>query len=271
MVADLQCHSYDTVPDKMFQPEYTQGFRCIGSRCEQNCCGAGWGIYIDKAAYKKCRATPSLRQAAKEFIQINPSAHDNFQFALVTTIQVDTKGAVEAIGSITTVITQVSDISGTIATAVEEQSATTREMSRNVTEAARGLRDHGQHRRRRRRSAWNRYHRTRITESIRIPGADGDTTPRLSRAIQNPPIRQFSTRSDRNSRRHESRNRTLNTLGNFRSILDARALACPRTSTHGVCLALEPQISRISLISNLSPRQHLERSIAGLHFPTLSS
>ncbi len=56
----------------------------------------------------------------------------------ITTIQVDTKGAVEAIGSITTVITQVSDISGTIATAVEEQSATTREMSRNVTEAARG-------------------------------------------------------------------------------------------------------------------------------------
>ena len=56
----------------------------------------------------------------------------------ITTIQVDTKGAVEAIGSITSVITQVSDISGTIATAVEEQSATTREMTRNVTEAARG-------------------------------------------------------------------------------------------------------------------------------------
>jgi methyl-accepting chemotaxis protein len=56
----------------------------------------------------------------------------------ITTIQVDTKGAVEAIGSITSVITQVSDISGTIATAVEEQSATTREMTRNVTEAAKG-------------------------------------------------------------------------------------------------------------------------------------
>ena len=56
----------------------------------------------------------------------------------ITTIQVDTKGAVEAIGSITSVITQVSDISGTIATAVEEQSATTREMTRNVTEGAKG-------------------------------------------------------------------------------------------------------------------------------------
>ncbi|HUO13537.1 MAG TPA: methyl-accepting chemotaxis protein [Verrucomicrobiae bacterium] len=56
----------------------------------------------------------------------------------ITAIQVDTKGAVEAIGSVTSVITQVSDISGTIATAVEEQSATTREMTRNVTEAAKG-------------------------------------------------------------------------------------------------------------------------------------
>jgi methyl-accepting chemotaxis protein len=56
----------------------------------------------------------------------------------ITAIQVDTKGAVEAIGSITSIITQVNDISGTIATAVEEQSATTREMTRNVSEAAKG-------------------------------------------------------------------------------------------------------------------------------------
>ncbi len=56
----------------------------------------------------------------------------------ITAIQVDTKGAVEAIGSITDVITKVNDISGTIATAAEEQSATTREMARNVTEAAKG-------------------------------------------------------------------------------------------------------------------------------------
>jgi methyl-accepting chemotaxis protein len=36
------------------------------------------------------------------------------------------------------VINQVNDISGTIATAVEEQNATTNEMSRNVSEAAQG-------------------------------------------------------------------------------------------------------------------------------------
>jgi methyl-accepting chemotaxis protein len=56
----------------------------------------------------------------------------------ITAIQQDTKGAVEAIGSISGVITQVNEISGTIATAVEEQSATTNEMTRNVAEAAKG-------------------------------------------------------------------------------------------------------------------------------------
>jgi methyl-accepting chemotaxis protein len=56
----------------------------------------------------------------------------------IETIQADAKGAVQAIGTITSVIGQVNTISGTIATAVEEQSATTSEMSRNVSEAARG-------------------------------------------------------------------------------------------------------------------------------------
>jgi len=56
----------------------------------------------------------------------------------IAAIQDDTKGAVEAIGTISAVINQLNDISSTIATAVEEQSATTNEMSRNVTEAARG-------------------------------------------------------------------------------------------------------------------------------------
>ena len=56
----------------------------------------------------------------------------------VTAIQNDSKGAVEAIGTIGEVIDQVSGISTTIATAVEQQTATTNEMSRNVTDAAKG-------------------------------------------------------------------------------------------------------------------------------------
>jgi methyl-accepting chemotaxis protein len=56
----------------------------------------------------------------------------------ITVIQQNTTGAVNAIGGIREVIDKISHISTTIATAVEEQSATTGEMARNVSEAARG-------------------------------------------------------------------------------------------------------------------------------------
>jgi len=56
----------------------------------------------------------------------------------IEAIQTDTKAAVGAIASISQVINQINDISNTIATAVEEQNATTNEMARNVGEAARG-------------------------------------------------------------------------------------------------------------------------------------
>jgi methyl-accepting chemotaxis protein len=53
-------------------------------------------------------------------------------------IQIDTTDAVKAIGEITAIINQVNDISNTIASAVEEQTATTTEIGRNVQEAAKG-------------------------------------------------------------------------------------------------------------------------------------
>jgi methyl-accepting chemotaxis protein len=56
----------------------------------------------------------------------------------ITVIRENTSGAVEAIGGIKGVIDKISHISTVIATAVEEQSATTGEMTRNVSEAARG-------------------------------------------------------------------------------------------------------------------------------------
>ncbi|MFZ3263896.1 MAG: cache domain-containing protein [Terriglobales bacterium] len=56
----------------------------------------------------------------------------------IEAIQTDTQAAVEAIASISGVIHQINNISGTIATAVEEQDATTNEMARNVSEAAQG-------------------------------------------------------------------------------------------------------------------------------------
>jgi methyl-accepting chemotaxis protein len=56
----------------------------------------------------------------------------------IQAIQADTQGAVAAIGEITSVIRQINDISGSIASAVEEQAGTTNEIVRNVAEAAKG-------------------------------------------------------------------------------------------------------------------------------------
>jgi methyl-accepting chemotaxis protein len=56
----------------------------------------------------------------------------------VETIQADTTGAVDAIEQISTIIGSINDYQLTIASAVEEQTATTNEMSRNVSEASTG-------------------------------------------------------------------------------------------------------------------------------------
>jgi methyl-accepting chemotaxis protein len=56
----------------------------------------------------------------------------------VQAIQADTGAAVTAIGEISSIVAQISDRQTTIASAVEEQTATTNEMSRSVQEAAGG-------------------------------------------------------------------------------------------------------------------------------------
>ncbi|WP_364515417.1 methyl-accepting chemotaxis protein [Nocardioides sp. LML1-1-1.1] len=56
----------------------------------------------------------------------------------IEAIQSDTQGAVSAISRIADVIAKINDIQSTIASAVEEQTATTNEIARSVTEAAAG-------------------------------------------------------------------------------------------------------------------------------------
>jgi methyl-accepting chemotaxis protein len=56
----------------------------------------------------------------------------------IESIQGDTRDAVSAIGRISEIIVRINDIQNTIATAVEEQTATTNEIARNATEAATG-------------------------------------------------------------------------------------------------------------------------------------
>jgi len=56
----------------------------------------------------------------------------------VAAIQLDTQAAVAAISEISSIIAQINDSQSTIASAVEEQTATTNEMGRNIQEAASG-------------------------------------------------------------------------------------------------------------------------------------
>ncbi len=74
-----------------------------------------------------------VKELAKE---TSSSAKDISQ--KIEAIQEDTEGSVTAIGEIREIIGQINDIQNTIATAVEEQSATTNEIVRNVSEAAHG-------------------------------------------------------------------------------------------------------------------------------------
>ncbi len=73
----------------------------------------------------------------KELAQETARATDDIA-RRVEAIQQDTTGAVSAIGEIGSIIASINDYQLTIASAVEEQTATTNEMSRGVTEAATG-------------------------------------------------------------------------------------------------------------------------------------
>jgi methyl-accepting chemotaxis protein len=56
----------------------------------------------------------------------------------IEAIQSETQGAVQAIGQISALIGQIDSVSNTIASAVEEQTATTNEIGRNLAEAVKG-------------------------------------------------------------------------------------------------------------------------------------
>jgi len=103
----------------------------------------------------------------------------------IEAIQTDSKAAVDAIASISGVINQINEISCTIATAVEEQNATTNEMSRNVSEAAHGSSEiNQQHYRRGGGSTEYDARSHRYPEGVATIGRDLHTTSRTGRAIQ---------------------------------------------------------------------------------------
>ncbi len=76
----------------------------------------------------------------KELAQETGKATEDIE-RRIQAIQADTAAAVAAISQISGVISQINDTQSTIAAAVEEQTATTNEMGRNVAEAANGSSD----------------------------------------------------------------------------------------------------------------------------------
>lgn len=84
--------------------------------------GKGFAVVaneVKELAHETGRATEDIRQK-------------------IDAIQEDTGEAVDAIGKISTIINKISDFQNTIASAVEQQTSTTCEISRNVSEAAIG-------------------------------------------------------------------------------------------------------------------------------------
>jgi methyl-accepting chemotaxis protein len=73
----------------------------------------------------------------KELAKATASSTEDIGKKIVA-IQADTKGAIDAIEKMVGVIAKISEISSTIAAAVEEQTATTNEIGRHVNEAACG-------------------------------------------------------------------------------------------------------------------------------------
>jgi methyl-accepting chemotaxis protein len=88
--------------------------------------------------------------------------------AKIEAIQSDTKAAVSAIAQVSEIINQVNDISSTIASAVEEQTATTNEIGRNVSDAAKGTSE----------IAVNIGHVARATEQASAGARDTQTAAR---------------------------------------------------------------------------------------------
>ncbi|HEX7900936.1 MAG TPA: methyl-accepting chemotaxis protein [Planctomycetota bacterium] len=73
----------------------------------------------------------------KELARETAKATDDIS-TRVDAIQRDTKGAVDSIRQISAIIKQINDIQSTIASAVEEQTATTGEIGRSMADAAKG-------------------------------------------------------------------------------------------------------------------------------------
>lgn len=132
----------------------------------------------------------------------------------IEAIQGDTRGAVDSIRKIGEVIAQINDISNTIASAVEEQTATATEMSRNVSEAAKGTAEIAQNITSVAQAAQNTTQGAtncqqaaselaRMAAELQQLGASGDSGADFVPAATAPNVQSRSNKGQRNSGRTE--------------------------------------------------------------------
>jgi lysine-N-methylase len=74
-------------PAKLFQPSHFDSFRCIGSACEDTCCG-GWMIPVDKATYGKYQACSDSQfdSSLQTLVQINQKSAGDDDYAHIALI-----------------------------------------------------------------------------------------------------------------------------------------------------------------------------------------
>ncbi len=63
------------------RPLYAKKFRCIGGKCEDNCCHT-WEVDVDKATYQKYQATPALQKMLSESLVLT-NKRDDSKFAAI--------------------------------------------------------------------------------------------------------------------------------------------------------------------------------------------
>lgn len=67
----------------VLKPTYFDKFKCIGSKCEDNCC-QGWSIDIDKRTYKKyTKSNSKIKNKLKENIKRNRNSKNEYDYAKV--------------------------------------------------------------------------------------------------------------------------------------------------------------------------------------------
>ena len=64
------------------RPQYAKKFRCIGNKCEDNCC-RGWDVIVDKATYQKYQALPALQPYLDEYFELITENPSETRYALI--------------------------------------------------------------------------------------------------------------------------------------------------------------------------------------------